>query len=279
VDGSQARMVADESLFRNPSRWKPRPPEPKDVTSVSALLATGASPDRRDARGRSLLSRAASRGDVETVRLLLEKGANPNTPDADGTTVLTRALEENRFEVVRLLVARGARVNEASQGGNMKGMPPLILAVMSGNLPIVEALIQAGADVKATDPALGDTALHWACSSGDVALARLFLSRGIPVDSRNAMGGTPLMGAAMAGKVELVKLLLARGANVRARDDRTRQEYGRALFVGDKQTAEKIRQSGRLDTLHEDGRSVLDWARIGGHAEVIALLKKAGASE
>ena len=65
VDGSHAHRVADESLFLNPSRWKPRAPEPTNLKSVRAVLAAGASPGTRDAMGRSMLSNAASRGDVE----------------------------------------------------------------------------------------------------------------------------------------------------------------------------------------------------------------------
>lgn len=279
VDGSQTRMVADESLFIDPSRWNPRAAAPKDIRSVNAALANGTNQGKQDALGRSMLSNAASRGDVEVVRLLLQKGADLNTPDADGSTVLGRALAKNNLDVVRLLIAKGAKVNVPPQGGTLQGVPPLLLAAMGGNVQIVEVLLRAGADIKATDPQIGNTALHWACTGGNIALVRLLLTKGIPVDTRNSMGGTPLMDAAKTGKVDLVKLLIARGANVRARDDKTRQMYGAALFMGDKEGAETIRRSGKLDTLHEDGRSVLDWARILGHSEVIALLKKAGAAE
>ena len=279
TDGSNAHLVADASLFLNPSVWKPRAPEPKNLKSIVALLGSGTSPHARDALGRSLLSNAAARGNAQMVGFLLQKGANPNTPDADGSLVLGRAIEEDHLEVVRLLMAKGAKVNTVSQGGDTKGMPPLILAVLGDNIQITKILIQAGADIKAIDPRLGNTALGWACGIGNVALARLLLDKGSPVDWRNSMGITPLMGAAMAGKPELVKLLIARGANVRARDDRTRQLYGRAQFTGDKEGAEKIRKSGKLATLHEDGRSVLDFASIGGNPEVIALLKKAGATK
>ena len=66
---------------------------------------------------------------------------------------------------------------------------------------------------------------------------------------------------------------------VTARDDKTRALYGRAQFVGDKQAMQQIEKSGQLAVLHEDGRSVLDWAKIGGSAEMIGLLKQAGAKE
>lgn len=84
------------------------------------------------------------------------------------------------------------------------------------------------------------------------------------------------MNAAMTDKIELVKLLISKGANIHARDDQTRQMYGRAQFTGDTASTDKIRRSGKLKTLREDGRSVLDWAQIGGNSNVIALLKKRG---
>ena len=53
--------------------------------------------------------------------------------------------------------------------------------------------------------------------------------------------------------------------------------HGLAWFVGDKATMKQVEQSGKLKTLHEDGRSVLDWAKIGGYKEVITFLQAAGA--
>lgn len=191
VDGSHAQRIADESLFLQPTRWKPHPPQPKDLASVKAALATGMSPSERDELGKSMLSNATSRGDISVVRLLLQKGANPNTPDTDGSTVLSRALEGNHLDVVRLLLAKGAKVNAAPQGGSMQGMPPLLIASLGENAAIAALLIHAGADVEAVAPQMGDTALHFACG-GNVGLAKLLLSKGIPVDARNWMGVNPL---------------------------------------------------------------------------------------
>ena len=229
---------------------------------------------------RALTMAAAVRANkADAVRALLAKGANPNTPNADGSTVLLRAVEKENVAIVQLLLQKGAKVNAVATDGEMKGSSPLVIAALGNSVGLVEVLLQAGADVKATDGQLQNTALSWACTTGNIAMAKLLLAKGSEVDARNATGGTPLMGAAMIGNVEVVKLLIAKGAKVTARDDATRQLYGRAQFSGDTATVEKIRQSGKLNTLHEDGRSVLDWARIGGNAEVIVLLQRAGAKE
>ena len=75
------------------------------------------------------------------------------------------------------------------------------------------------------------------------------------------------------------RFLIAKGARVTARDDNSRQMFAAAQFVGDKKMEEELKKSGKLDELHEDGRSVLDWARIGGNKEIIKILIAAGAKE
>lgn len=247
------------------------------LVAVTTLLRNGANPNTRDGAGRVLLSVAANHGSTEIVQALLQKGANPNGRNEDGSTVLLGAIDNEQLTIVKLLIAKGANVNAVAESGEMKGSSALLLAALGDNAPLVELLLQAGADVKATDDQLHNTPLAWACSSGNVAIAKLLLAKGAEVDARNSMGGTPLMGAAMAGNPELVKLLIAKGAKVTARDDQTRQVYGQALFMGDTRAAEQIRKSGKLNELQEDGRSVLDWAGIGGNSEVITILKQAGA--
>jgi ankyrin repeat protein len=231
----------------------------------------------------SLLA-AVQAGDIAAVRTHLAKGANPKGSNGEGSTALFHAIEKERVDIITLLIDKGAAdVNAVGRGKQWEGMPPLIWAALGRNARIVSALLQAGASVKAVDPAMKATALDFACSGGQVAMARMLLAKGAEVDSRSWLGGTPLMGAAMARSPELVKLLIARGANVNARDDNTRRMYGQAQFMGDTKVMNEIRQSGKLEVRREDGNSVLDWARIGqingaDNHQVIELLKKAGAT-
>ncbi|MEJ5976697.1 ankyrin repeat domain-containing protein [Novosphingobium sp. PS1R-30] len=85
-------------------------------------------------------------------------------------------------------------------------------AARLGRIDVLPALIQAGADVAALDPA-GYSPLILSCYHGHVDAAHLFLAHGAPVDQQDgARGNTALMGAAFKGLGDIVELLLANGA-------------------------------------------------------------------
>jgi len=80
----------------------------------------------------------------------------------------------------------------------------------------VEALIAAGADVNArfTGPHT-ETPLHWAASSDDVAVLDALLDAGADIEATGAViaGGTPMADATAFGQWNAARRLLERGAN------------------------------------------------------------------
>ncbi|MFY0533089.1 ankyrin repeat domain-containing protein [Nannocystis pusilla] len=73
------------------------------------------------------------------------------------------------------------------------GSTPLIFAAHRGQLPVVAALLQAGADVHAREAASDTTALHWAAEMGIPAVAELLLAHGAALEHRDQWFGlTPL---------------------------------------------------------------------------------------
>jgi ankyrin repeat protein len=106
------------------------------------------------------LMRAAFAADLELVKLLLERGADPKVVSRDNETMLAAAAglafihgyhrgkgPEERLQVVKLFVELGADVNWADD----YGITPLMAAGNYGNVPIVQYLIDAGADLSAHD--------------------------------------------------------------------------------------------------------------------------------
>lgn len=106
------------------------------------------------------LMRAAFSADLELVKLLLAYGADPNIISSDRETVLMAAAgtgfingyhrarpASERLEVVKLLVELGQDVNAADS----YGITPLMVAANMGELPIVQYLIEQGADLGAYD--------------------------------------------------------------------------------------------------------------------------------
>ena len=161
----------------------------KGITIARMLLEAGANPDMQLfyrpakarggplSRGTTALIRAASRGDVELISLLLEYGAEADLAQADLQTPLSaiagaRGNQDTLLEGLDLLLEAGAGANidvmavphhlQRSRGGT-----PLHYAVRSRNDKVVEALVEAGADINGKDID-GLTALDYAESRGHI---------------------------------------------------------------------------------------------------------------
>ncbi len=85
-------------------------------------------------------------------------------------------------------------------------------AAFFGNDPAVAALLEQGTDVNAANPAdSGNTPLHMAASTNDVAMAVLLLAEGADPSVASA-DGTPMDYAVWFGNREVAEVLLAAGA-------------------------------------------------------------------
>jgi ankyrin repeat protein len=106
------------------------------------------------------LMRAAFSGDIELVKLLLAHGAKPNIISRDNETMLMAACgtgfipgyskgrtPAERLEVVKLLIELGQDVNAADD----YGITALMVAANIGDVPILQYLIDKGADLGAYD--------------------------------------------------------------------------------------------------------------------------------
>src|SRR5690606_23814801 len=71
------------------------------------------------------------------------------------------------------------------------GTPPLIHAAAIGSTEIVDTLLQAGADINATNT-LKQTALHWAAVKGNETVARNLIKAGADITLVNDQNETPL---------------------------------------------------------------------------------------
>jgi ankyrin repeat protein len=259
----------------------PEPPQPPliaavlegDTKKVQALLKASACPDLGDDQGALALHIAASLGHKRMVEALLDAGTNLFAR-VQGDTALMAAAGAGHADVVRFLLWRGADVHER----NPTRWTPLLAAAAKGSLATVQILLRAGADPRAED-VQGRTALSYAVMEGYTAVAGMLLKHGAAVDDRDWYGTTPLMWAALGGHLETIRLLVAHQANVNARDDATRRRYGRAQFTGDQETVARIKATGALETLREDGTSVLGWASIRRNEEVLQFLRQAGARQ
>ena len=156
--------------------------------------------------------RAVRADNVGTVQRLIERGVDPNQRDESGQTGLLIALREPSPKVVEALVASPKVDVEAR---NSKDESPLMLAALKGQQDVVKKLIARDADVNKP----GWAPLHYAATSGQVAIIKLLLDNYAFIDAQSPNGTTPLMMAAMYGSPEAVKLLIDEGADLAMKND------------------------------------------------------------
>ena len=133
------------------------------------------------------------------------------------------AASHNSLEQVQAVLVRGnADLDGVDSTG---GRTALDYAASFNNLAMATLLLDQGAHVDARDPS-GGTALHWAAERGNVEVMRLLIDRKASIDAQNRQGITPLMSAASHGQASAVRLLLASGANQKKQDYTGRDALG-----------------------------------------------------
>ena len=144
-----------------------------DVAGVTAELDAGVGVDESDGSATPLYL-AVRGGHFAVAKLLVERGADVNAaPTPLLGSALMPALAKRRIDLIKLLLDGGANPN--AQRGRETA---LHIAVRSGCLDCVKALVEAGADVNAKTKD-GKTPLHLAKFKGQGEVADYLLSHGV----------------------------------------------------------------------------------------------------
>ena len=179
----------------------------ESAEGVRLLLEAGADPNAAHPEGDTALHWAVRRGrSAGIVRVLIDAGADLDAVRKDGRTAYALAVVSGQTEVADLLAVRGADTRLSALDGFIAGrggeVPKASAAskanarlftqlAESGNAAAVEALLKAGVPVGAKGDG-GITALHYACWRGHVALVKLLLEHGAPMNVKDDMyGGLP----------------------------------------------------------------------------------------
>jgi ankyrin repeat protein len=265
-------------------------------TLVKALLASGANPSARSPvipwgacfiGGNTALHHAVGYSEWNIGNELLEASADPNIQDSDGFTPLHRALQHNNNHFIcEQLIKACSDVNLKTNDG----YTPLLLLLKNGNnheqskLRVVELLLEAGADVNATDGA-GGNALWYGSGFAEVSkrlreaglceitvpdnldLSQPFqpLRRAIAFSNRamfdvyieHAEKMTPeeltelLRDVAKHNSLEMVEGLLAAGADPAGGGELIKRPYYIAKMNKHKQMEQMLRQAAEGAIAHE----------------------------
>ena len=151
---------------------------------------------------------------AKLVHSILEHGARPYTEsDPLPYALFDDAVRAGNPEIVRLLINAGADVDASNDFGST----PLLRAVEVVNLEIVELLLNAGADVDASDD-FKSAPLLYAANHGHTDIVAMLLRYGANANIKDSVGNTPLHLCAYYGDIHMAKMLVQYGVDINAKN-------------------------------------------------------------
>jgi len=213
-----------------------------DFASMKKLIEQGGNVNEKVC-GCTALMYAAFYGRDEMTEYLLKLGAKIDECNLSGQTALIWAVERNYYSTAKILLHAHANADIADK----KGLTALHKAVRSGNLNIVQLLIEEGRaniDMQASKEFDCCTALQDASFYGYREIVQYLLEHEASVDQRNAQGRTALHRAVYKNHSAIVQLLLDCGADLNARENTARTAIHWAAFFGHLDTFKCLLENG-----------------------------------
>jgi uncharacterized protein len=172
--------------------------------------------------------------------------------------------------IIALLVAHAAIGAEAGALAN---------ASMNGDLPLMHALLQKGADPNARGW-FGTPALHWRVHVDDVEETKRLLRAGADPNGLTERGVSPLSIAITNGSSEIVGVLLRAGADANHPEPTGETPLMMAAQVGVLSVVEQLLKHGAHADFREPkyGQTALMFAARAGHADIVDALLAHGAN-
>lgn len=190
-----------------------------DAEMIRLLASAGADPNARDALDETMLMAAASSGELAAVEALLEVGADVDARDRHyEQTALMFAARAGLSEIARRLIEAGADVDAATRvGPEPEWILPNSRPGFSFGVGIIRGGLPADRGMRPFRPG-GMTPLLYAARQGHTATAHVLLDAGADIEASEANGIAPLLMAISNDRMALAALLIERGADLDAQD-------------------------------------------------------------
>ena len=175
-----------------------------DASTVKLLISKGVSPNTTDPKGEPMLNLAIKDKSDDVIYLLISnKTTDVDLSNKHGETPLMIASIDGNLPVVKALVQqRKALIDHV-------GWTPLHYACAKGHFDVAQYLLMNGAAVDALSP--GDTTpLMMAVQSGNEPLIKLLLDKGADLQIRNSVGLSAIDIAVIYDKPWIAEGLISR---------------------------------------------------------------------
>ncbi|KAG8328790.1 hypothetical protein J6590_101651, partial [Homalodisca vitripennis] len=235
--------------------------------------------NRQNAVGWTPLLIACHQGHMEMVTTLLANHARVDVFDNEGRSALHLAADQGYLQVCDALLTNKAFINSKSRVGKTA----LHLAATKGFANLCKFLIQ---DHNATIDVLTlrkQTPLHLAAAAGQLEVCRLLLELGASIDATDDQGQKPIHAAAQNNFPEVAQLFLQQHPSLVmacTKDGNTCAHI--AAMQGSVRVIEELMKFDRTGVISARNRvteaTPLQLAAEGGHADVVKVLVRAGAS-
>lgn len=222
--------------------------------------------------------RELDQGSILGMFNLVRRGATASQWEEWIRIPLEYAAASGELQLVNALLSAGAELKAGWEG--KYGRTLLMAAVDGGEPEVVKALLTAGAsrDIHFRSGSFFWSPLHVAAFHGNRPVAKLLMQAGAKVKSKDRAGDTPLHIAASKGHMQMVSDLLAHGASMKAKNNNGNTALHHAAEHNRCEIVSLlIRNGAKVDALNYDFGSPLCVAVHNGHVSTTNALLVAGA--
>ena len=268
----------------------------KRVYEISKLLIeNGANVNAKDYEGMTALMFAVKGGYTETVKLLLSKGARLDGTNKFGDKVAdfyTSYVNPYGTDTILLDILKIEYTPEDVERGYLSDRPTtkwvnqhekndvLRQAIYTDNPKEVKRALNAGSATGFYNHYAEETPMGEALERGNsIAVLRLLIQYGAPVDVTNRNGTTPLMRAVMGGDYSAVKYFIKRGASINQKNFYNNAALIFAAKNGDLRMIKLLVKNGADVNTEGNYCTPLSKAREYNHDKAAELLLELGATE
>ena len=157
----------------------------------------------------------------ETIKILLDNGASLEQHEEHGWTPLHLVAmqgDERTADFIRFLLKPGSKPGSNIEAKDNLGRTALHWATQIDNEPLMELLLEEGANKEASNNKGNTPLLHTIDENGKITTLRWLLDHGANPNAQNHQGLTPLMLASRRKQADKVKALLMKGARLTVKD-------------------------------------------------------------